>query len=318
VVSIKRRVSNRQLGGVLAVAAVLLMAGAGAYAMAQNAKPTPDRVFQKFLAVTMSSNSMAQTVKAPGSTIDYKFEFSDVRKPKVSAKGTTDIYRGTTLTVQGYDDAESSYARTSYQNPQGQSAADPAMPKAFDSGWVQIRENGELPATYASGNDYVRSILDTVADGHIGTNGDFIMGNFSDGDRQDFINFINSKHVYSYDSHMVSREMLDGKPVFKYPVQVDKVALGELNQQVARVTGADGGFLAATTSATTLRLQSTLYVGINDARLLKVVTSDGKTTATVTYGGFETTSIGRAPQPASKWGQTKDKLESLGARSAVN
>jgi hypothetical protein len=311
-----KRKSGRKLAGLLVVLLVVIAAGGGAYAMVQQAKPTPDKVFQKALSVSMSTNSMSENIKSNTANVDYKFEFSDVSKPKVSAKGTTSVYDSISLTVEGYDDAVSSYARTSYKSSSAGTTKDDGQP--FDSGWIQIRQDGKLPETYTDSGNYLRGILDTVADGHIGTNGDFINGNFSPVDRQKFINTINTNRIYAYDVAKVTKETLDGRAVFKYPVKVNAKALEELNKQVAKVTGADSGFLEAVRSSTAQVLDSTMYVAIDDGHLLKVVTTDGSQTATVTYSGFETTSIGRAPKPTSKWGQADDPLDSLSKQSTVN
>jgi len=261
-------------------AAVLLVLGTlVAVGLSLLTVQTPAKVFQASLMNALSTRSFTQTSTQGNYKATMTFDVSDIRNPRIkSSLNLTDV--GLTGNFEGYGDVQNTLINLKSDTTNSATA----------NKWIQVRNNGALPAN-------AESSLDLFYDPRAQFYGEYVLGNFTAAQRQSLVDYIISQHIYSYDSHKVTSASYDSQAVFVYPVTINVDKLKALNQKIAAITGfANEGSEDAPVD--TSNLYSKLYISKISHRLLK---ADIEGEVTLAYGQFNTTKVPAKPKADLQW-----------------
>ncbi len=298
----------------LAVVVVLVAGGGGIFAYLQGSKVTPEKVFEQSLYNALSTSSFTQVNTVENNRLSLKYDVSDVKKPRVSGVADIDLYK---IKISGYGDSAASFFKI---EPTGDGSVYTAE-DGYVNTWVQFKRNGQAP----EGSAGVAGLLGVsyVTEARAGILNDYFFGNFSSDQQQTLVRAMLDSNVYTYDPQQVTEETLNGQQVFKYSVTIDTGALIKINEQIAPMVGASDKELQDVKdnlSEDGRSIKDTLYIGIDDPRLLKVELSGENVGEVVAYGGFNATDVGSAPEPEAQWSDfesAEDVPAGTGARQAV-
>lgn len=294
-----RRKGRRVLLVAMAIVAVVAVGGVSAavYRQSNPVAATPASVFEQALSNGLATKSYTQVNAASeGRNVNFKYDVSDVARPKMS--GSMSLGTGVNATtLSGFDDGTDSFIRGSLLSQ----VEDP--PEGVD--WIKLRLGDQYPSELME-NEVAKALtlplFGIASDARYGVGGDFVFGNFSQSDRQRLLGFIQQKNIYAFDEASVVKEQLDGRDVYKYDLTIDRPGLKGLNDEVSKIAGIDMDFLDLL-SLEDKSSKTTAYIGIEDARLYKVVTESATITETAQYSAYDATVIGTAPTTTFTWNQ---------------
>lgn len=283
---------KRRRRGLLALIIVLLLVavgGGGAYAWTALRPADPTQLFETALANALSTKSYTQQDSDDllGS-IGLKVDSSDVKK--LTFAGTLE-YEPLGIAMSGYRTPQSSYFRID--------RADEESLRPVLNKWVQAPEEGR--EAY-EGFTFVEAFKPQYV-----MSSQYIIGNFSESDRQTLLDIIRNEQVYSYDPEQSVVAEVDNQEVRSYQVKVKGSALRALNEKALQIAGLDSAD-DSTDEGTALAIELieqdadvVMHIATGSKRLVKIETAlDGQKTSAA-YSDYDTTEVGTEPKAALEW-----------------
>jgi hypothetical protein len=314
------RLRKRVVTAVIVIMVVLI--GAVGY-LAHRQANSPSQVFQKSLALALSTSSVSQkqvtklsnyTPKSNTVTFTIQYDVANVGSPSVAAVETSHVLNDT-FNVKTYADSSNSYGGVFVQTGK---SSDPIVPTL--NKWVQIRKDGTYDPNYVATKDTVSTgSLPSVAFGATLTDdrlfllGQYIFGNFSASDRSNLLNFINANDIFKYNPKTVTTTTLNGQKVYVYHVTFNTAALSRYNEKVAKLFNISPADLQTFLRQLNLAIDktNTLYIAVHSHQLVQVQTNVGLEKITDSYSNYNDVTMPAVPKPGIPFAQFAADVNSV-------
>jgi len=275
------------------IAIVFIIVGSGGYGFmkAQAAKNNPDTVIKDALSTNFSLQSLETRTKTDAVTSQTLYDLSTSKKPIVSTATSINQTKGT-VGIKGYGTPQVSYV--SYTElPSNISKTLNAQTK---NAWIRVRTDSILPKAVAP-------TIANLSDPRYQLFGPIVTANLEVKTRQQTIDFLIAHKVYGYDRTKVTKEDVDGKKMFVYPIKLDTSYLKISSQSVAVTMGFDPTEIQAATDAMGQLKGATvtIYINASDHTFAKIkIVKDGKT-KTIDYSKHNSATVPDEPQTKLLW-----------------
>jgi len=287
----KRRPRRRRkgLGAILTIFGLIIAAGLTYVAM-QGSGSQSEGLFQAAIANSFATSSFTQTTTIGEDSVELQQDVSDVKNPKVS--GTVNV-ASKSAKFDGYGSLKNSYIQ--YTQLGSLVNNDTNLSAQLTHKWVQIRNDGTLPANYAS-----ETALEGIFDPRTSIFGSMLaFGNYAPADQQTLIGYIQQNNVFSFTAGAAQPTSVDGKAATQFEVTVNASALKELNKKAGAMAGLPATELeAAITAANFDALTSAKInwvIADDSQQIVKlIITANGQTTTTA-YSTFGTSTVATEP-----------------------
>lgn len=284
---------------IAAVATVVVLAG-GVVAWQMLSKPSAEKVFNGAFQNSLNVDAYKLTMSADGMGAIVKGDVSDVKNPKYESTFKMEIEEGINEEFNFYGTYKNIFAK--YPESSFVSLDIPSDDtKAFADKWTQIRKDGKLAENselsfYEMGDPYELFP------------GDFIFGNFKDADKQQLMDAIKEKPLYSYSKDAVKKEQLHGRDVFVYEVTANDENLLQYNNKVSKIV--DQKFDDVEGALHDSEDKSTFYIDIETKRIVRVkgVQDGQKITIDVAYDNVK---VMAQPTEQVQWSKLYEFLYSM-------
>jgi len=242
-------------------------------------------VFSQALSNTYSTKSFTkQVVYNQANYTETSYDVQDIKKPKLSAKTFVTAGGVSGFASEGYSTLDNTYVKFMVSDPS-------ETQKEYADKWIQLRKDGKIPA------DADVNALE-LYDVRFTPFGLTSLGNFSESQRSDIVNYIEQNNVFSFEPREVKYQRSNAENLYMYTVTSKPDKIAGLSKKIVSIVGYG---MAPEIAKSNKEYTANIWVNAETKRIVQIRTQKAGQPVTYNFYNFDKADVGPEPEAQLGW-----------------